>query len=1516
MVRPSDQPDSSSSLSDLSEHDSLSSSDGMSPPHRSDVSYRRVSRMTGRRTALTTPLAVESDSEDYGDDLITASPLPSRLQRPLRNGVGLSLPPRFGGPNPFYMTTRKRTSDAIRPAEEGATARGNEDRPATVTGRPPLKQRRVIASSPVASDTALRSPSPASILSRRANSPTGQTLRSHHHPSQRRRAGENDEKELPPTAPITSPTRYSLRSHRAQNRGTPPVSAMADRSDDHRSDIDMAAHVPSNQANPDDPSAGDINDDDDDNFAERSARSEDADDHRSGQDWHSEDEVASPGHVATPATTLDGSELGGPDDGDGRPRLRPRRKAVTYDERNVLRLSTTADTSRSKRSAVAATTPGRRDQRRRKLVKRGSRNTAPASAKSADGYQLRRRARPVNYALVADPPATEFDTAVTDHQRDPAVYPGRYSHGNRSPQGANGHVAYGLRSRGRRADDDDDDYGNSDSRLSTYHAIPPRDCSRSTAPFPDLPPETQNTGPSGTYANLLRRLGAPRPRRPSASIHDSRPRADSDPDPPSSLPVPANLHSLGRVRPPDALVGTPGRPLATIPPTPRRAAGGGPNADAAADADPLQGAPTATFADVGGLDHYVRSLKEMVMLPLLYPELYAQFGISPPRGVLFHGPPGTGKTLMARALAHSCSTDTQSVAFFMRKGADCLSKWVGETERQLRVLFEQARAWQPSIIFFDEIDGIAPVRSSKADQTHASIVSTLLALMDGLDGRGQVVVIGATNRIDAVDPALRRPGRFDREFYFPLPNAAARRAILGLATVPWVPPVPATDLDALVQRTKGYCGADLKALCTEAALHAIRHRYPQIYGSTDKLVVDPTMVTVGPADFAHALRHIVPAAHRVAGVAAAELPPVLRPLLQPVLERALQALHPQVGHVSTRGGITARPALGWPAPTTSGPSAAAGLPHLPSAVLAILGDGGDPTVASPSLEGTPVFRPRLLLTGRPGLGQDRTAAAILSSLEDWHVVSLDLSKLVGDDAQHPEVACARAVVEARRHTPSVLYLPDAVFWWDTVSDTASRTLIHALLTLIGPHEPVLVLGYAQCTWDAVPDDLRRLFITTSGVDPVASVLSLEPPAANQRVAFFASLLTDLRRPVPPHPALASIDTNGDGPPPSPLLEFAPLPKAPPPEPRKLTASEQQALQDHDDYVFRQLRLLLRSLLEGCIKDRKFKGLQRLTDEDHPAATLHLRCPRPLDLGRLTDHINAHYYLTPTDFLGDVDTLVANVLHVHGPTSATAKRAGMVDRSLVDRAYAFQDHMHALMDTSLNPELAQECERSAARRLEMVKEQLREQGRRGENKVGRPKGPNKVNGLATLQGAGTTTAAAPLDDDTPAGRLRSGRTRLPLASTPTSPPAQRSSGFRRRLQFSPSIPTEPEESPPRPASSTPPPNGLGPISEGAEKSPSPTSSRSGQRSIADPLLSRSSPGTATQNGSGPSTNSQSETVPMENVTATPASPLAATATVDEAALDRLAHLLMSTTDNFTVDELDHLRVTLLQRIGYT
>lgn len=299
-----------------------------------------------------------------------------------------------------------------------------------------------------------------------------------------------------------------------------------------------------------------------------------------------------------------------------------------------------------------------------------------------------------------------------------------------------------------------------------------------------------------------------------------------------------------------------------------------------ADIQPVRVDESVTFDHIGGLSKYINSLKEMVFFPLMYPQFFANYHINPPRGVLLCGPPGTGKTLVARALAAAASRAGKKVSFFMRKGADVLSKWVGETERQLKMLFEEAQRCQPSIIFFDEIDGLAPVRSSKQEQIHNSIVSTLLALMDGLDSRGQVVVIGATNRVDAVDSALRRPGRFDREFFFPLPDAKAREAILDIHTRNWASP-PGEELRSeLAASCVGYCGADLKALCTEAAIRAFRKTYPQVYQCDEQFILDVDSVEVGKRHFVEAMSSITPASHRGAIVHARPMPAAIASCLR------------------------------------------------------------------------------------------------------------------------------------------------------------------------------------------------------------------------------------------------------------------------------------------------------------------------------------------------------------------------------------------------------------------------------------------------------------------------------------------------------------------------------------------------------------------------------------------------------------------------------------------------------------
>lgn len=304
------------------------------------------------------------------------------------------------------------------------------------------------------------------------------------------------------------------------------------------------------------------------------------------------------------------------------------------------------------------------------------------------------------------------------------------------------------------------------------------------------------------------------------------------------------------------------------------------------------------FARIAGMQDYVKQLKEMVVFPLLYPSFFNRLGIAPPRGVLFHGPPGTGKTLMARLLAESCSSNSRKVSFFMRNGSDCLSKWIGEAERNMKLLFQKAKECQPSIIFFDEIDGLAPERSARADQSHISLVSTLLALMDGLDDRGNVVVIGATNRIHALDPALRRPGRFDREFYFGLPDERTRKDILKILTKSWEP-VPCDEvLSKLAHTTHGFSGADLKGLCTEAALYAIRRIAPEAYESATALAesqfADRQIVVLND-DFYEAFRKIVPSTRRYDESERPAIPLPFSILTEPMVSSIVEMIRETVG---------------------------------------------------------------------------------------------------------------------------------------------------------------------------------------------------------------------------------------------------------------------------------------------------------------------------------------------------------------------------------------------------------------------------------------------------------------------------------------------------------------------------------------------------------------------------------------------------------------------------------------------
>ncbi|RLE97414.1 MAG: AAA family ATPase, partial [Thermoprotei archaeon] len=266
--------------------------------------------------------------------------------------------------------------------------------------------------------------------------------------------------------------------------------------------------------------------------------------------------------------------------------------------------------------------------------------------------------------------------------------------------------------------------------------------------------------------------------------------------------------------------------------------------------------PKVTYEDIGGLEEAKRKVREMVELPLKYPEIFERLGVEPPKGVLFYGPPGTGKTLLAKALAN------ETGAYFIAiNGPEIISKYYGESEAKLREIFEQAKKNAPAIIFIDEIDAIAPKRE-EVGEVERRIVAQLLTLMDGLEERGQVVVIAATNRINDVDPALRRPGRFDREIYFPVPDKKARKEILMIHTRN-MPLADDVNLDEIADMTHGYTGADLAALCREAAMIALRRIIPRIDFSKRELSPEIlSEVKVTRSDFIKALGEVQPTALR------------------------------------------------------------------------------------------------------------------------------------------------------------------------------------------------------------------------------------------------------------------------------------------------------------------------------------------------------------------------------------------------------------------------------------------------------------------------------------------------------------------------------------------------------------------------------------------------------------------------------------------------------------------------------
>lgn len=270
------------------------------------------------------------------------------------------------------------------------------------------------------------------------------------------------------------------------------------------------------------------------------------------------------------------------------------------------------------------------------------------------------------------------------------------------------------------------------------------------------------------------------------------------------------------------------------------------------------GVPNITYEDIGGLREEIETIREMIEVPMKYPQVFKKLGVSPPKGVLLYGPPGTGKTLLAKAVANETEAN-----FIHLAGPEIMSKWYGQSEENLRKVFKDAQDDAPSIIFIDEIDAIAPSREEVSGEVEKRVVSQLLTLMDGLEARGEVVVIAATNRPEALDPALRRPGRFDREIQIGIPDRRGRKEILQIHTR-GMPLTEKVDLEKLADITHGYSGADMNALAKEAAMRSLRRIMPEIKKLKDeeltKEILDKIEVT--EKDFEDAMKKVEPSAMR------------------------------------------------------------------------------------------------------------------------------------------------------------------------------------------------------------------------------------------------------------------------------------------------------------------------------------------------------------------------------------------------------------------------------------------------------------------------------------------------------------------------------------------------------------------------------------------------------------------------------------------------------------------------------
>ncbi|KAL3075303.1 hypothetical protein niasHT_033877 [Heterodera trifolii] len=731
-----------------------------------------------------------------------------------------------------------------------------------------------------------------------------------------------------------------------------------------------------------------------------------------------------------------------------------------------------------------------------------------------------------------------------------------------------------------------------------------------------------------------------------------------------------------------------------------------------ADIDPMHIELDTGFKQVGGLTQHIHSLKEIVLFPMLYSHLFERFKIQPPKGILFHGPPGTGKTLLARALARECDqTGAGKIAFFMRKGADCLSKWVGESERQLRLLFDQAFRMRPSIIFFDEVDGLAPVRTSRQDQIHSSIVSTLLALMDGLDARGEVIVIGATNRLDSIDPALRRPGRFDRELAFELPDANGRRAILRIHTEPWGESRPDEELlDWLAEQTSGYCGADLKALCTESVLVAMRECFPHMYISSEKLKLDPAKIRIKKTHFSDALHSVKPSAKRASPFHAQMPGHCCRvSFIDTFVDHLVAKCVPR--------GYSKRQNLDNLYET-----------ELERVVLA--------------LKTRPIVpNARLLLHGHGPLGQSTHFLPVLvNRVDHLPLFCLSVETIFAGPAT-PEENIAQIVGRALRtvgqhgSVQALMLLPD-LDMVESVLPTGTWKMLISSLNAFSGFVSVLLFASVQKLYTQCSHDIQQLFNAPN------SFVEIKPPDRSEITKYFDSLFEGARK-KPMRFDLRDYPT-----PPKAKIEESVT--------RKFTASECAELEKDYQQMLRQFRIFLRDLLRQIIREPRFKCFHLPVDKTD-AEDYYEIVKQPMCLSQMMGNIDLSLYASKDAFAKDIQLIRNNAIEYNPDTDMDSKQIRHAANALVDMTEAlFSMEMDDDFPTKLEEarKLVEEAKRWTEKMETAEKDDGTENGGREKNIV-----PSTVEEDERRGEVGTETQRQ-FDDEGHSGGKKKGTDRSP------------------------------------------------------------------------------------------------------------------------------------------------------------